>query len=88
MRSLVSSQTDEWSTMMRRHEAEEFQLKRAHIKEQYEVLKKLLLDAQKVQTAALKEHLEAESKELKATQTKKSMDDTRVITQVGINPTI
>lgn len=85
IRSLVSSQTDEWSAMVRRHETEEFQLKKAHIKEQFEVLKKLLLDAQKVQSSALKEHLEAESKELKVTQTKKSMDDTRVITQVSFS---
>uniref|UniRef100_F1KQQ6 1-phosphatidylinositol 4,5-bisphosphate phosphodiesterase n=1 Tax=Ascaris suum TaxID=6253 RepID=F1KQQ6_ASCSU len=81
MRSLVMTQTDEWSAMVRRHETECYELKRAHIREEFDLLNKLLVDAQKQQMAALKLRLEAENKELKQTQTKKSMDDARAIQQ-------
>lgn len=83
MRSLVSDQTDEWSTMVRRHESEEFELRKAHIREEYDLLKKLMGDAQKSQMAGLKARLETETKELKLTQTKKSMEDAKAITIVS-----
>lgn len=42
----------------------------------------MLLEAQKQQMANLKMKFEAENKELKQSQTKKSMDDTKAIQQV------
>ncbi|CAI5451191.1 unnamed protein product [Caenorhabditis angaria] len=79
VRSLVNSQTGEWSALIERHDSEEFQMKRQQIIEQYELLKKLMAEAQKTQMQALKLRLEAEGKDLKQTQTKKSMDDAKVI---------
>ncbi|CAD6193233.1 unnamed protein product [Caenorhabditis auriculariae] len=79
VRSLVNSQTDEWSAMMRRHDMEEFELRKSHIKEQFDLLRKLMSEAQKNQMQALKLRLEAEGKDLKQTQTKKSMEDAKVI---------
>ncbi|KAK6756277.1 hypothetical protein RB195_014588 [Necator americanus] len=79
VRSLVNVQTDEWSAMMRRHEAEEFELRKTQLREQTETLRKLLLEAQKVQMQGLKLRLENETKELKQTQTKKSMEDAKIL---------
>ncbi|VDL72105.1 unnamed protein product [Nippostrongylus brasiliensis] len=79
VRSLVTVQTDEWSAMMRRHETEEFELKKTQLREQAETLRKLLLEAQKVQMQGLKLRLESETKELKQTQTKKSMEDAKIL---------
>ena len=42
-----------------------------------------MLDAQRIQMTALKTRLEAESKELRSYQTKKSMDDSGLIKNVG-----
>ncbi|TKR88475.1 hypothetical protein L596_012711 [Steinernema carpocapsae] len=81
MRSLVSNQTDEWSSLIRRQESEEFELKKTHIREELEALKKLTTDAQKQQLVALKQKLENEGRELKQIQTKKSIDDTKIIQQ-------
>ncbi|KAL3985634.1 Phosphatidylinositol-specific phospholipase C X domain family protein [Acanthocheilonema viteae] len=81
MKSLVLFQTDEWSSMMRRHERECHDLRRAQIKEEFDCLGKLLQDAQKQQMNMLKLRLEAENKDLKQAQTKKSMDDARAIQQ-------
>ncbi|KAK0413694.1 hypothetical protein QR680_006946 [Steinernema hermaphroditum] len=81
MRSLVSNQTDEWSSLIRRQEAEEFEQKKTHIKEELDVLRKLMTEAQKQQLIALKQKLENEGRELKQMQTKKSMDDTKIIQQ-------
>ncbi|VDM55955.1 unnamed protein product [Angiostrongylus costaricensis] len=79
VRTLVTVQTDEWSAMMRRHEIEEFELRKAQLREQTEILRKLLLEAQKVQMHGLKLRLESETKELKLAQTKKSMEDAKVL---------
>ncbi|VDN25903.1 unnamed protein product [Gongylonema pulchrum] len=81
MKSLVMSQTNEWSSLMRKHETECYQLRRSQIKEEFELLGKLLHDAQKQQMNMLKLRLEAENKDLKQAQTKKSMDDARSIQQ-------
>lgn len=81
MKSLILSQTDEWSSMMRRHERECHDLRRSQIKEEFECLGKLLQDAQKQQMNMLKLKLEAENKDLKQAQTKKSMEDARAIQQ-------
>lgn len=77
MRSLVSNQTDEWSSLVKKQTQEDFEQRKTHIKEEYELLKKLLVDTQKQQMAHLKMKFEAESKELKQNQTKKSMDDSK-----------
>ncbi|CAJ0948306.1 unnamed protein product, partial [Mesorhabditis belari] len=79
MRSLVSNQTDEWSSLYKKHEQEEFEMRKGQIKEQYDLLRKLMSDVQKTQMAALKQRLEAENKELKSCQTKKSMEDAKII---------
>ncbi|ULT87906.1 hypothetical protein L3Y34_007231 [Caenorhabditis briggsae] len=79
VRSLVNTQTGEWSAMVRRHDEEEFELKKGQLKEQFDLLKKLMSEAQKNQMQALKLRLEAEGKDLKQTQTKKSMEDVKVI---------
>ncbi|EGT57035.1 CBN-EGL-8 protein [Caenorhabditis brenneri] len=79
VRSLVNTQTGEWSAMVRRHDEEEFELKKGQLKEQFDLLKKLMGEAQKNQMQALKLRLEAEGKDLKQTQTKKSMEDAKVI---------
>ncbi|PAV88183.1 hypothetical protein WR25_19754 [Diploscapter pachys] len=79
VRSLVNSQTDEWSAMLKRHEEEEFELRRIQIKEEYDLLRKLMVEAQKQQMQALKMRLDVEGKDLKQNQTKKSMEDAKVI---------
>ncbi|CTQ86729.1 1-phosphatidylinositol 4,5-bisphosphate phosphodiesterase [Caenorhabditis elegans] len=79
VRSLVNTQTGEWSAMVRRHDEEEFELKKVQLKEQFDLLRKLMSEAQKNQMLALKLRLEAEGKDLKQTQTKKSMEDAKVI---------
>eukprot|EP00080_Pristionchus_pacificus_P014141 PDM74161.1 egl-8 [Pristionchus pacificus] len=79
VRSLVSSQTNEWSSLTTRHEVEEFELKKQHIKEEYELLKKLMKSAHDSQMALLKLRLDAESKELRSTQTKKNLEDVKGI---------
>ncbi|KAI6213623.1 Phosphoinositide phospholipase C [Aphelenchoides besseyi] len=81
MRSLVSNQTDEWSSLLKKQSIEEFEMRKAHIREEYDVLKKLLADVQKQQMAALRIKFEVETKELKQNQTKKSMDDSRALQQ-------
>uniref|UniRef100_A0A914QQI6 Uncharacterized protein n=1 Tax=Panagrolaimus davidi TaxID=227884 RepID=A0A914QQI6_9BILA len=79
IRSLVSNQTDEWSNNLRRQEKELFELRRQQISDEYDLLKKLLLDAQKNQMDSLKTKLEVETRDLKQAQTRKSMEDTRQI---------
>ncbi|VDN07064.1 unnamed protein product [Thelazia callipaeda] len=98
MKSLVMFQTDEWSSMMRRHKTECYELKKLQIKEEFDLLRqmilyyslqpiknvnigKLLQEAQKQQMNMLKLRLEAENKDLKQAQTKKSMEDVRTIQQ-------
>ncbi|GMR59752.1 hypothetical protein PMAYCL1PPCAC_29947 [Pristionchus mayeri] len=79
VRSLVSSQTNEWSNLTTRHEMEEFELKKQHIREEYEALKKLMKAAHDSQMALLKLRLDAESKDLRSTQTKKNLEDVKQI---------
>uniref|UniRef100_A0A0N5C0L9 1-phosphatidylinositol 4,5-bisphosphate phosphodiesterase n=1 Tax=Strongyloides papillosus TaxID=174720 RepID=A0A0N5C0L9_STREA len=81
MKSLVSNQTDEWSSLLHKQAIEEYDQKKGHIKQEYETLKILLLEAQKHQMALLKNNLDNEHKELKQQQTKKSMDDIKSIQQ-------
>uniref|UniRef100_A0AC34GKS4 Uncharacterized protein n=1 Tax=Panagrolaimus sp. ES5 TaxID=591445 RepID=A0AC34GKS4_9BILA len=81
IRSLVSNQTDEWSNLLRRQEKELFELRRQQISDEYDLLKKMLVDAQKQQMDSLKTKLEVETRDLKQAQTRKSMEDTRQIEQ-------
>uniref|UniRef100_A0A914C2G2 Phosphoinositide phospholipase C n=1 Tax=Acrobeloides nanus TaxID=290746 RepID=A0A914C2G2_9BILA len=81
MRSLVSTQMDEWSKLIQKQQLEEFELRKAHINEEFDMLRRLLSDAQKQQMTALKTKLDNENKELKQSQTKKSMEDTKLIQQ-------
>ncbi|GMT12242.1 hypothetical protein PFISCL1PPCAC_3539 [Pristionchus fissidentatus] len=79
VRSLVSSQTNEWSSLTTRHEVEEFELKKQHIRDEFELLKKLMTAAHASQMAQLKLRLDGETRELRSTQTKKSMEDVKQI---------
>lgn len=53
VKELVADQTKEWSEMVSRQKGEEHELKRAHVLQQSELLKKLLEDAQVVQKKEL-----------------------------------
>lgn len=66
---------------MRKLEQEVFEQRKQHIKDEYEMLRKLLVEAQKQQMCALKTKFEAENKELKLAQTKKSMEDIKTLQQ-------
>lgn len=79
MRSLVSTQMDEWSKLIKKQQEEEFEFRKGHLKEEFAMLRKLLADAQKTQMSALKTKLETENKELKQSQTKKSIEDSKLI---------
>ncbi|KAI1722922.1 phosphatidylinositol-specific phospholipase c, X domain-containing protein [Ditylenchus destructor] len=96
IRDLVINQTDEWSRLNRAQELEEFEMRKRQIREEFDLLRfanvcckslfnfrfrKLLLDAQKQQMCALKLRFEGENKELKQSQTKKSMEDIKIIQQ-------
>jgi phosphatidylinositol phospholipase C beta len=79
IRSLVSNQTDEWSNLINRQKKELFELRKQQSSDEYDLLKKLLLDAQKQQMDSLRTKLEVETRDLKQSQTRKSMEDTRQI---------
>lgn len=81
MRSLVTTQTTEWSELIRKQQQEEHELKRSQMKEEFDLLKKLMLEAQRLQMVMLRSRLDTESKDLKLNQTKKSIEDARVIQQ-------
>lgn len=65
--------------MVRKQAQELFELKKQQIIEEYDLLKKLLLDGQKQQMDSLKSKLEVENRDLKQAQTRKSMEDTKQI---------
>jgi hypothetical protein len=44
IRSLVQNQTDEWSTLLRRLELEQFEQRKHHIRDEYELLRRLLVE--------------------------------------------
>ena len=75
---------DEWSKLTQRQQLEEFELRKAHINEEFDLLRRLLSEAQKQQMTALKTKLENENKELKQSQTKKSMEDIKLIQQACV----
>uniref|UniRef100_A0A7E4W1T5 Phosphoinositide phospholipase C n=1 Tax=Panagrellus redivivus TaxID=6233 RepID=A0A7E4W1T5_PANRE len=79
MRSLVSNQTGEWSNLVKRQEQELFEMRKQQIVDEYDLLEKLLMDAQKVQRDVMKQRIDAETRELKSAQTRKSMEDTKMI---------
>ncbi|KAI3413707.1 PLC-beta C terminal [Globodera pallida] len=81
MRSLVQTQTDEWSQLLRRHEQEEFEQHKGQILQENAMLKDLLISRQQQQMATLRAKFTAESKELIQTQTKKNMLDKQAIQQ-------
>lgn len=79
MRSLVSNQTGEWSNLLRRQEQENFEAKKQLLNDEYELLQKLLVESQRMQMETLKARLESENRDLKTAQTRKSMEDTKLI---------
>lgn len=81
MRSLVVTQTTEWSDLVRKQQEEEHVLRRVQIREEWDLLRKLMVEAQKLQMVMLRSRLDTESKDLKLNQTKKSIEDARVIQQ-------
>ena len=54
LKSVVVDQTKQWSDMMERHRREEWEMMKAHLQAQAEVLKKLLEEAQAKQINAMK----------------------------------
>ncbi|KAL3079934.1 hypothetical protein niasHT_032490 [Heterodera trifolii] len=81
MRSLVQSQTDEWSQLLRRLEQEEFEQHKEQIQEENALLKRLLAERQRQQIITVRAKFDAEKKELNQAQAKKSMEDSRAIQQ-------
>ncbi|CAD5224498.1 unnamed protein product [Bursaphelenchus okinawaensis] len=81
MRSLITIQTDEWSGLVKKQQQEEFEQRKCHIKEEFELLKKLLIDGQKSQITVLNKKFDEELKNMRLNQTKKSMDDTKALQQ-------
>ncbi|CAD5231893.1 unnamed protein product [Bursaphelenchus xylophilus] len=81
MRSLVTTQTDEWSALVKKQQQEEFEQRKCHIKEEFELLKKLLIDNQKVQITVLSKKYDEDMKNMRLNQTKKSMEDTKALQQ-------
>ena len=54
LKSVVVEQTKQWSDMMEKHRKEEWEMLKAHLQAQEEVLKKLLEEAQAKQIRDIK----------------------------------
>uniref|UniRef100_A0AC35TWL2 Phosphoinositide phospholipase C n=1 Tax=Rhabditophanes sp. KR3021 TaxID=114890 RepID=A0AC35TWL2_9BILA len=81
MKSLVSNQTDEWSSLLAKQVVEEHEQKKMHVRNEFEVLRKLTMEAQKQQMAALKSNIETETNELQQSQAKKSVEHSKALSQ-------
>ncbi|KAJ8309180.1 hypothetical protein KUTeg_014054 [Tegillarca granosa] len=76
---LVADHTKEWSDMVQRQLLEEHELRKDHINQQNDVLKKLLEDVQQENLKELYARQEKEEKELKGKQAKQSLESKRDI---------
>ncbi|KAM8947158.1 1-phosphatidylinositol 4,5-bisphosphate phosphodiesterase beta-4 isoform 2-T2 [Pelodytes ibericus] len=77
----VAQHTKEWSELISTHSAEEQELRDLHLKQQCDLLKKLLVTVQEQQAAQLKLSQDRESKEMRANQAKISMENSKAISQ-------
>ncbi|XP_032830155.1 1-phosphatidylinositol 4,5-bisphosphate phosphodiesterase beta-4-like isoform X1 [Petromyzon marinus] len=81
VKEMVGLQTKEWSELISRHVQEEQELRDGQVDEQYELLKKLLLGSHELQSAQLKMVHDRLCKEMRANQTKTSMEHSKAISQ-------
>ncbi|XP_063300082.1 1-phosphatidylinositol 4,5-bisphosphate phosphodiesterase beta-4 isoform X2 [Pelobates fuscus] len=77
----VAQHTKEWSDLRSAQSAEEQELRDLHLRQQCDLLKKLLINVQEQQAQQLKLSQERESKDMKANQAKISMENSKVINQ-------
>ncbi|CDW52679.1 1 phosphatidylinositol 4,5 bisphosphate [Trichuris trichiura] len=79
IRQTVALQTRDWSDLVKRQLELEHSLRKAHLEEEWALVKKLLIRIHQEQRASMKLQLETEFKQLRQRQTKKSMDDSKAI---------
>uniref|UniRef100_A0A915JN46 1-phosphatidylinositol 4,5-bisphosphate phosphodiesterase n=1 Tax=Romanomermis culicivorax TaxID=13658 RepID=A0A915JN46_ROMCU len=79
VQSTVSQQTTDFSNFLRQRTKERFALEKTHLEVEWNMLKKLLAEVHDRQLTTLRQRLDAENKELKQRQTKKSMEDSKAI---------
>ncbi|KAK2157222.1 hypothetical protein LSH36_195g03077 [Paralvinella palmiformis] len=77
VKELVIDQTREWSEMVARQMVEEHEMRKSHVIQQSDLLKKLMEDAQLLQIKELEVRQERENKELKGKQAKQSMESVK-----------
>ncbi|CAH2255382.1 1-phosphatidylinositol 4,5-bisphosphate phosphodiesterase beta-4 isoform X1, partial [Pelobates cultripes] len=77
----VAQHTKEWSDLRSAQSAEEQELRDLHLRQQCDLLKKLLINVQEQQAQQLKLSQERESKEMRANQAKISMENSKAISQ-------
>uniref|UniRef100_A0A8C5MSV2 1-phosphatidylinositol 4,5-bisphosphate phosphodiesterase n=1 Tax=Leptobrachium leishanense TaxID=445787 RepID=A0A8C5MSV2_9ANUR len=77
----VAQHTKEWSDLRSAQSAEEQELRDLHLRQQCDLLKKLLITVQEQQAQQLKLSQERESKEMRANQAKISMENSKAISQ-------
>ncbi|XP_052105279.1 1-phosphatidylinositol 4,5-bisphosphate phosphodiesterase beta-4-like isoform X2 [Mytilus californianus] len=76
---LVCDQTTEWTDMGSRQLNEEHEMRKLHIAQQNDLLKKLFDDVKQEQIKELEARHEREEKELKAIQVKQSMESSKAV---------
>ncbi|KAG7465861.1 hypothetical protein MATL_G00158310 [Megalops atlanticus] len=81
VRALVSLHSQQWSEMLACQNAEEQDLRRQHVLQQWDVLKSLLVSVHEQQTQHLKLTHDRQSKEMHANQAKISMENSKAISQ-------
>nr|XP_043904919.1 1-phosphatidylinositol 4,5-bisphosphate phosphodiesterase beta-4-like isoform X2 [Solea senegalensis] len=81
VKDITAQHTKEWSELSSSHSSEEQEIKDGHVTQQCEHLKKLLTTVQEQQTVQLKLIHERQSKEMRASQAKMSMENSKAISQ-------
>ncbi|XP_069811534.1 1-phosphatidylinositol 4,5-bisphosphate phosphodiesterase beta-4 isoform X2 [Dendropsophus ebraccatus] len=81
VKEIVAQHTKEWSELLNTQAAEVQDLQDLHLKQQCDLLKKLLITVQEQQTQQLKLSHDRESKEMRANQAKISMENSKAISQ-------
>uniref|UniRef100_A0AAR2IV70 1-phosphatidylinositol 4,5-bisphosphate phosphodiesterase n=1 Tax=Pygocentrus nattereri TaxID=42514 RepID=A0AAR2IV70_PYGNA len=81
VKDMAAAQACEWAEMMKALSAESQELGDQHVLQQCEQLRKLMLMTQEQQTQQLSHHHDRQSKEMRASQAKSSMENGRAISQ-------
>ncbi|XP_056423818.1 1-phosphatidylinositol 4,5-bisphosphate phosphodiesterase beta-4 isoform X1 [Hyla sarda] len=81
VKEIVAQHTKEWSDLLNTQAAEVQDLQDLHLRQQCDLLKKLLITVQEQQTQQLKLSHDRESKEMRANQAKISMENSKAISQ-------